>query len=175
MILLIAVDRNWAIGYDGDMLFHIKDDLKNFKRLTTHQIVVMGRKTFDSLPGNKPLPDRLNIVMTRGEMAEQEGLRVAHSVDELHRILDEANADGKRRVFNIGGGNIARLLWDDVDEVILTVLDATYDKADAWIPNLDEDPSFELEEQLEAGTYEGHAWFIRRYQRVKGVKDGAEK
>ena len=60
---IVAVDNNWGIGYNGNLLEHIPDDLKYFKQLTSNKMVVMGRKTWDSLP-IKPLPDRLNIVIT---------------------------------------------------------------------------------------------------------------
>ena len=65
MILLFAVDTNWNIGYKGALLVKISNDLKRFKKLTTGNIIIMGRKTFESLPGRKALPNRVNIVMTR--------------------------------------------------------------------------------------------------------------
>jgi dihydrofolate reductase len=61
---IVAVDNNWGIGYNGNLLEHIPDDMKFFKKLTTGNVVIMGRKTWDSLPV-KPLPDRLNLVITR--------------------------------------------------------------------------------------------------------------
>jgi len=62
MILIFAVDNNWNIGYDGDLLYKISEDLKRFRRLTEGNIIIMGRKTFESLPDKKALPNRINIV-----------------------------------------------------------------------------------------------------------------
>ena len=65
MKMIFAVDENWNIGYDGDMLFKISKDLQRFRRLTETNIIIMGRKTFESLPDQKALPNRINIVITR--------------------------------------------------------------------------------------------------------------
>lgn len=171
MILLIACDRRYAIGYRGDMLFHIPADLRHFKETTTGNIVVMGRKTLDSLPGGKPLPGRLNVVLTRGEREEMDGLRVVHSPEELKALLREVNGDGSRKVFHIGGGGLVKTLWTEIDEVILTQLDEEYAEADTWIPNLDESPEFRFVDELGEGEHHGKRWVIRHFQRVKG-KDG---
>lgn len=171
MILLIACDRHYAIGYQGDMLFHIPADLRHFKETTTGNIVVMGRKTLESLPGGRPLPGRLNIVLTRGERQESDELRVVHSPEELKKLLRKVNGDGSRKVFHIGGGGLVKTLWTEIDEVILTQLDEEYAKADTWIPNLNESPEFQFVNVLGEGEYNGKRWVIRHFQRVKG-KDG---
>ena len=171
MILLIACDQRYAIGYKGEMLFHIPADLRHFKETTTGNIVVMGRKTLESLPDGKPLPGRLNIVLTRGEREESEELRVVHSIEELHDLLHEVNGDGARKVFHIGGGGLVQTLWSEIEEVILTQLDAEYEEADTWIPNLDESPEFQFTGESAEGEFQGKRWVIRHFQRITG-KDG---
>ena len=79
MNIIVNVDKNWAIGKGGALLFPIDADLKNFKRLTLNKIVVMGRKTLESLPGGKPLKDRRNIVLSK-TLPETEGLHVCRSL-----------------------------------------------------------------------------------------------
>lgn len=168
MILLIACDRHYAIGYKGEMLFHIPADLRHFKETTTGNIVVMGRKTLDSLPGGKPLPERLNIVLTRGEREESETLRVVHSPEELKALLEEINAEETRKVFHVGGGGLVKTLWSEIDEAIITHYDEEYPHADTWIPNLEKSPEFTMVEELGEGEYKGKRWVIRHYQRVQG-------
>ena len=79
MKLIVAADKNWAIGKDNDLLCHLPGDLKYFKERTTGKTVVMGRKTLESLPGGKPLPKRTNIVLTRDESFEKEGTVINQS------------------------------------------------------------------------------------------------
>ena len=87
MILLYAVDANWGIGYKNDLLVKISEDLKDFKKLTTGNIIIMGRKTFESLPDSKALPNRINIVITKDESYSREGIEVVNSIEELFEFL----------------------------------------------------------------------------------------
>jgi dihydrofolate reductase len=83
--LIVCVNKKNVIGRNGDLLFHIHNDLKNFKRMTTDNVVIMGRKTFESLPGKKPLPNRHNIIVTSDENYKVEGydnVSIVHSYDE---------------------------------------------------------------------------------------------
>ena len=81
MTAIVCVDKNWAIGRDNALLFHISADLKRFKALTTGKTVVMGKNTLLSLPGGRPLPDRRNLVVST-TMAPREGVEVARSIEE---------------------------------------------------------------------------------------------
>ena len=83
MELIAAADKTWAIGRDGKLLCHLPGELKYFKEKTTGKTVVMGRKTLESLPGSKPLPNRRNIVLTKDLSFEKEGCEIVHSVDKL--------------------------------------------------------------------------------------------
>ena len=91
MILIFAVDNNWNIGYDGDLLYKISEDLKRFRRLTEGNIIVMGRRTFESLPDKKALQNRINIVITRDKEYKAEGAMVINYLESLFPLLKELN------------------------------------------------------------------------------------
>jgi dihydrofolate reductase len=134
MNAIVAVDNCWAIGYKGELLFHIKEDMKHFKGLTTGGTVVMGRKTLDSLPGGKALPDRRNIVLTRDPNFTRENVEVVHNVDELIALVDDV-ADTS--IWVIGGEQIYRLLFDYINDFYVTRVDTVAENADVWFPNLE--------------------------------------
>ena len=102
MNLILAADENWAIGNKGDLLCHLSGDLKYFKKTTTGNTVIMGRKTLESLPGKKGLPGRKNVVLTTDENFSADGVdTVCHSIEELMQVLkDDDNA------FVIGGAKV---------------------------------------------------------------------
>jgi dihydrofolate reductase len=99
---IVAVDNNWGIGYNGDLLEHIPDDMKFFKKLTTGNVVIMGRKTWDSLPV-KPLPDRLNLVITR-QGRDIDCMTCFIDMDEAKVRAAMARHDPEDNWFVIGGG-----------------------------------------------------------------------
>ena len=130
MKMIRAVDRNWALGYKGELLFHIKKDMQFFREKTLGKIVIMGRKTFESLPGGA-LENRENIVLSR-QGIQYPGARTVRSVDELMDIL----GDRKEDAFVIGGGEIYSLLMPYSDTVFITKVDRMK-KADTFFYNLD--------------------------------------
>lgn len=117
IILIVARAANGVIGKDGALPWHIPADLRHFKRLTLGAPMIMGRKTFDSLPGL--LPDRRHIVLTRDEAWAEDGAEVAHSVEEALRL---ANAP---HVSVIGGAEIYRLFLPHADRIELTEVHAS--------------------------------------------------
>ena len=129
--LIVAISENYAIGKAGDLLCHLPNDLKLFKELTTGATVVMGKKTFFSLP-RRPLPNRRNIVLTRDESFQYENTKVAHSIDHLLSIL---SADEK--VFIIGGGEVYKQFMPLVDELQITHIHHTWEDADTFFPEID--------------------------------------
>lgn len=143
MDMIFAVDRQWNIGYDGDMLFKISDDLKRFKDITMGNVMLMGRKTFVSLPDSKPLPGREHVVLTRDRGFSAEGVHVVHSTEEMDQKLAELTADG-RGVFLIGGGNLTAQLLDRVQTAYITKVDRVFLPADTLLPNLDANEKFEI-------------------------------
>lgn len=134
MNAIVAVDNCWAIGYKGELLFHIKEDMKHFKGLTTGGTVVMGRKTLDSLPGGKALPDRRNIVFTRDPNFTRENVEVVHNVDELIALVGDVVDTS---IWVIGGEQIYVLLFDYINDFYVTRVDIVAENADAWFPNLE--------------------------------------
>lgn len=122
LALIVAVARNGVIGRGGGLAWRISDDLKWFKSVTTGKPVIMGRRTFDSI--GKPLPDRLNIVISR-TMAPREGVEVASSIeDALRRAADAASALDAAEIFIIGGAEIYARTLPLADRIYLTAVDA---------------------------------------------------
>lgn len=125
--IIAAVGRDGAIGRGGDLVFHLRGDMRRFKALTTGHTVVMGRKTFESLPKGA-LPERRNIVITRNEGFTAAGTERAGSLEEALRM-----AAGEE-VFVLGGGEIYRQAIDAADRMELTVVDADSCDADTFFP-----------------------------------------
>lgn len=117
--LVVAASRNGVIGRDGGLPWHISSDLKFFKQITMGKPLIMGRKTWDSLP-RKPLPGRRNIVVTRQIGSVAEGADVARDVSEA---LAFAEKDNPIEIAIIGGGEIYRLFWPMADQIYLTEVD----------------------------------------------------
>jgi len=149
MILIFAVDSNWNIGYDGDMLFKISEDLKRFRSLTEENIIIMGRKTFESLPDKKALPNRINIVITKDKDYQGEGATVVHSLEELFPLLKKLNPSNDMKSFVIGGGNIAKQMIPYCNKAYITKIFKAFEDADTFIPNLDLDNEWRIVKESE--------------------------
>lgn len=130
MKLIVNADRNGGIGKNGELLVHIKEDMQRFKELTVGNTVVMGRKTLESLPGGKPLPDRVNVVLTRNCNYRADGVVICHNIDEIKTLTGE--------VFVIGGGEIYAQLLDLCDTAYITLTDID-GNADTFMPKLGDD------------------------------------
>jgi dihydrofolate reductase len=131
MITLIAAcSRNRAIGKDNKLLWHLPNDLKRFKQLTTGKTVVMGRKTFESI--GKPLPNRKNVVLTTNKDLLIEGCEVITSISELNLLED---------IVIIGGEQIYKLFINLADVIELTLIDK-YFEGDAFFPEINLDKFF---------------------------------
>lgn len=133
MNAIVAADMHKGIGKNGDLLIHIKADMKRFRELTENRVVIMGRKTLESLPNGKPLKNRTNVVLTRNLDYHPEGCIVVHSIDEIKNgILKNFNS---KDIFVIGGGEIYKQLLSLCDTVYMTYLDRIFD-ADTFFPEL---------------------------------------
>ena len=163
MELIAAVDRNWGIGKDGQLLVRIPTDLKRFQALTTGHTVILGRKTLATFPGGQPLKNRTNIILTRNPEFTAKGAVVCHSVEET---LEELKKYPSEDVYIIGGDTIYRQFLPYCDTAHVTRMEHAYD-ADAWFPNLDEDPEWELTGQSEEKTYFDLEFTFCRYERKK--------
>lgn len=127
--IIVAIAENGAIGYKGDLVYHLSADLKRFKALTTGHTVLMGRKTYDSLPKGA-LPNRRNIVLTRQEGAAFPGTEVYGSVSEA---LEHCRPDEK--VYVMGGAQIYTQTLDIAQELEITLVHATPSQADTFFPD----------------------------------------
>lgn len=126
--LVVAMAANRAIGKDNQLLWHITEDLKFFKSLTQGGVVIMGRKTFESI--GRPLPNRRNIVISRSNPALPSGVELYSSLEDA---LDAVKVE--ERVFVIGGGEIYRLAIHLVDTMFITLVDHVYE-ADTFFPDI---------------------------------------
>lgn len=124
--LIVAVGRDGAIGRRGDLIWNLPGDLKRFKELTTGHPVIMGRKTWESLP-KKPLPGRKNIVITRNKNYKADGAELVGSIEDALKITKGENP------FIIGGAEIYRISMPFVTNLYLTEVDADTPDADAWL------------------------------------------
>ena len=136
MQAIVAVSQSWGIGKDGRLLFRLSADLRRFKALTTGHTVVMGRKTLQSLPGGKGLPNRRNLVLSRRMDYAPENAEAVTSVEALLRTAGED-------AFVIGGQQVYEQLLPHCERVHVTKVLADA-PADAFFPNLDEDPAWRI-------------------------------
>lgn len=162
MQAIVAVSENWGIGKDNDLLFRINADLKRFKALTSGHAVIMGRKTLQSLPGGKGLPNRRNVVLTSDMDFTAENVDVVHN---RAAAVFAAGADA----FVIGGASVYRQFLSLCDRVYVTRVFAA-PEADAFFPDLDADPDWEIAEESEIMEENG-----LRFQYVDYVPVAAEE
>ena len=145
--LIAAIDQNRVLGKDNQLIWHLPEDLKRFKRLTTGHAIIMGRKTFESLP--KALPNRHNIVVTRNQNYSKEGITVCHSVKDA---LECAKDD--EQPFVIGGGQIYEQAIGLADVIELTKIHAQFE-GDVFFPEIDlKKWSVEEEERMSHPNFE---------------------
>lgn len=163
MNLIAAVDNNWAIGKNNQLLVRIPMDQKFFREMTTGKVVVMGRKTLESFPNGQPLKNRTNIVLTRNPNYEVKDAIVVHNLDELHEELAKYKSED---IYVIGGEKIYELLLDECDLAHITKINFEYD-ADAFFPNLDENPDWEITGDSEEQTYFDLEFYFYRYEKIK--------
>ena len=161
MNLIVNVDSNWAIGYRGKLLVSIPEDMKFFRSETTGKVVVLGRKTLDTFPGGQPLKNRTNIILSHNPDYKVKGAIVCHSVEE---VLEELKKYNSEDVYIIGGDSIYKAFLPYCDVAHVTRTDHVYD-ADAWFPNLEEDPEWVLTGESEEKTYFDLEFRFCRYER----------
>ncbi|GHU78801.1 dihydrofolate reductase [Clostridia bacterium] len=140
MTMIFSADRGWGIGRDNMLLFHASEDMKRFKELTKGKVVVMGYNTLLSLPGSKPLPDRVNIVLSRKSGLKIEG---AHTCAGLDDLFEEIERYPEEDVFVIGGEQVYRQLMPYSGKAYVTKFDAEA-QADRFMENLDDSHEWKL-------------------------------
>lgn len=170
MNIIVAVDRNWAIGYKGSTLVNIPADQKMFREETIGKVVVMGRKTLESLPGGQPLAKRTNIVLSRDPDYTVKGAIVCHSVEEA---LAECSRYPTENVFIAGGQEIYQAFLPYCDVAHVTNIDYAY-QADAFFPNLEKDPEWVLAAESEEQTYFDLCYEFCMYCRKSALRRAAK-
>lgn len=160
--IIAAVSNNNVLGRDNQIIWQIPADLQYFKSITQGHVVIMGRKTFESL--EKPLSNRTNIVVTRQHDYAGEGIIIAHSVQEA---IKKARNFNEEEIFIIGGGEIYRQCLPFTDRIYLTKIHAVY-AGDTYFPEFDEDEWKVIkEEHHEADQKNKHPYTFLVYQRNK--------
>lgn len=129
---IVAVGDDFEIGFNGDLIWHIKEDLKRFKNLTMGHPVIMGRKTRESLP--KALPGRTNIVITRNPDYSSADSLIAHSLDEALEMAKQA--EGSDKIFIIGGGQVYEEAFPLLDSLEITHVYDSPEEVDTYFPNV---------------------------------------
>ena len=163
MNIIVAVDKNWGIGNRGDRLVSIPKDQKMFRQETEGKVVVYGRKTLETFPQKQPLLNRKNIILSQDRNYQVKGATVVHSIEEL---LEELKKYPSQAVYIIGGESIYRQMLPYCDTAHVTQIDHEY-QADAFFPNLDEDPEWEMTAEGEEETYFDLEYRFVRYNRKK--------
>ncbi|MBQ8564207.1 MAG: dihydrofolate reductase [Firmicutes bacterium] len=158
MELIVAVYDDWGIGRDGTQPIALSADRKFFREMTRGAMVIVGRRTIADFPGQKPLPGRVNVALTRSIM-EIPGFTVCHSPEEAAELARSAE-----KAMVIGGGSVYRQMLPFCDRSIITKVHVT-PESDTWFPNLDEAADWELSEILQSGEEDGIAYEMCLYLR----------
>ena len=163
MNIIVAADKNWAIGYQNKLLVSIPADMKFFRQMTTGKVVVMGRKTLESFPNGLPLKNRVNIVLTQNMDYKVQDAIIVHSMEELFAELKKYNSED---IYVIGGDSIYRQLYPYCSIAHVTKINHAY-QADTYFPNLDELSNWEIVGDSEEQTYFDLEYGFLLYQNQK--------
>ena len=160
MELIVAVYDDWGIGKDGTQPVALSADRKFFRQTTRDAMVIVGRKTLADFPGGKPLPNRVNVVLTRQDVVIEDAL-ICHSPEEAVQLAKTA-----QRAMVIGGGSVYRQMLPFCDTAYVTKVHIK-PESDTYFPNLDADPAWELSKILQSGEENGIAYEMCLYKRVE--------
>ena len=165
---IVAVDNDWGIGYNGQLLEQLPPDMKHFRELTENHMVIMGRKTWESLP-RKYLPRRVNVVVTHVDEPYIENATVfcnmKHVMNQAVPILQQSNDDIDW--FIIGGGQIYKQLLPICDRAYVTkIINRNHIHVDTYFPNLDKNPQWAISECGELQDYNGIQYAFLTYDRI---------
>lgn len=160
MNLIVAVDKNWAIGHNNKLLVSIPEDMQFFRKETTGKIIVMGRKTLESFPNGLPLKNRVNIVITKDKNYDAKGAIVCNSIEETLEKLKEYNTED---VYVIGGDSIYKQFLPYCKVAHVTKIDYAYE-ADTYFPNLDAMDNWKITESSDEKTYFDLEYCFLKYE-----------
>jgi dihydrofolate reductase len=161
MNLIVAVDENWAIGNKNALLVSIPADHKMFRQETTGKVVVLGRKTLETFPQGLPLKNRTNIILSSRQDYQVEGAIVVHNLEEL---MEELKKYRDEDVYIIGGESVYRQCLPYCRTAHVTKIDRAYE-ADAYFPNLDKLPEWEITADSEEQVYFDITYHFLKYER----------
>ena len=154
--LIVAIGKNNELGKDNDLIWHFKNDMKFFRETTMNHTVIMGRKTFESLP--KVLPNRTNVVITSNKDYQIDGVEIIHSVEEVLKYVENSGDE----CFIIGGASIYKKFLDYADTLYITRIDAEA-SADVYFPEFNKDLYKCV--KLENHEEEGIKYTIYKYEK----------
>ena len=159
MELIVAVFDDWGIGKDGTQPIALSADRKFFRETTKGAMVIVGRKTLADFPGGRPLPNRVNVVLTRQD-TEIADVIICHSPEEAMELAKKAE-----RAMVIGGGSIYKQMLPYCDTAYITKVH-TAPESDTFFPNLDEDDAWKMTQVLQAGEENGIGYEMCLYKRI---------
>ena len=160
--MIVAVDANWGIGNKNNLLVRIPADHKMFRNETTGKVVVLGRKTLETFPNAKPLPNRTNIILSTNPDYRVKDAEVVHSIEELLEHLKQYNDED---IYIIGGASVYEAMLKYVDTVHVTKIDHEYE-ADAFFHNLDKDENFRITAESDEQVYFDITYSFVKYERI---------
>jgi dihydrofolate reductase len=161
---IVCVDKNWGIGSKGDLLIKIPEDMKFFKNMTANGMVIMGRKTYDSLP-IKPLPNRTNIVITSEKNKTPESADTFYISMEFAKMYLSTLPKTACERYIIGGGTIYKELLPYCDTVYVTKVDYAFENVDTYFPNLEQNKEWEMTVNGEEKEYNELKYKFCTYKR----------
>ncbi len=163
---IVAVDKNWGIGFEGQLLERLPPDMKYFKETTENHMVICGRKTWESIPAkNKPLSNRIAIIISSKGFKVEPGavfLDMPHAMTHINQVKD----DNDQEWFVIGGGEIYKQLLPYCDRVYVTQILKSHENVDTYFPNLDKDPNWEVSTCTELRDYGNIPYAFLTYDRI---------
>lgn len=162
MKAIVAVDKNWGIGKNNDLLFSIPADMKFFRQTTLNKVVVMGANTLKSFPNGNPLKNRVNVVLST--KLKREDCVIVDNLEKLFEVLKTYEEE----IFVIGGASVYKTLLDYCEEILVTKVDAD-GNADLFFPNLDELTNWKLIDESESLIDNGYSIKFTKYKN-KSVK-----
>ena len=165
MNFIVAVTNDYAVGKNNDLLFHLPTDLKYFKEKTLKKVVVMGEKTYYSLP-KRPLPNRTNIVLSNNPDFNENGIIIVRNLNELFAELKKYNPDD---IFVSGGASVYNLLMDYCEKAYITKIDKVV-PADTYIKNIEEMKNWKLESSSETHAENGLEFSFKVFKNTKVKK-----
>lgn len=162
MNLIVTVDENWAIGKGEKQLVQIPAVQRHLQRLTTGNVIVMGRKTLQAMPQGQPLYGRDNIILSANRSFSVKGAKTVHDLEKLQEELAKA---GEREIFVCGGNSVYKKLLPYCDTAYVTMVEKSY-AADIYFENLEKSSEWELAEESEEQTYFDITYYFRKYRRI---------